>query len=384
MATFTDCTPSAIDITQALSNKPIPNLSAALAAEPKSFTPIGEVSSDVAAGTAFHENAPDLLFVAEYVYSNKVLGVLVVWEDYYAATHYEVHRRNLLSATPDWERIIFLGRGTLNIETTRFLPYIEQVLGLKANKLPMYAVLDTSVQQDKIYEYKIVAGYYPKSAKMDYALLLRSKALMNYIPIKDATVTLRQFASSALGSEDYAWIIALLNLDVSYLGSSYDNATLWDKVGTRKEMMVPKDPADLVRVIAESIHVFGAQETIKNLLASLHDSYAANVFNPLVVQSIDDKTQTLSWDKLNTLMLNAYPNYKILTEKTAARATTTSSLSNIHVIQYTGKATFDSIGQITLMMLRLNSLLLVVQNINSKTGDAQIRALQTNSGGYSK
>src|SRR3990167_8045388 len=119
-----------------------------------------ETKSAASAGPSsgnFVDLEPKILFITEYIVSDEYVGLLIVWEKYFNATHYEVFKRNVFGFKSNFERILFLDSNSLSEERAHYMDYINNVLGFSSvSESDVYVVLDTFVKQDRIYEYKSV------------------------------------------------------------------------------------------------------------------------------------------------------------------------------------------------------------------------------------
>ena len=117
---------------------------------------------------------PDILFIADYIVENELLGSLLVIDRYFDATHYEFYKRNVFNKESKFERILFLDFENLEQETSKYMSYINDVLGFKElQKSQIFVIFDHLVKKDRIYEYNVKAARVPKNvSEVDYYMLL--------------------------------------------------------------------------------------------------------------------------------------------------------------------------------------------------------------------
>src|SRR3990167_10109269 len=68
----------------------------------------------------FVDLEPKILFITEYIVGDEYVGLLIVWERYFNATHYEVFKRNVFGFKSDFERILFLDSNSLSEERAHY------------------------------------------------------------------------------------------------------------------------------------------------------------------------------------------------------------------------------------------------------------------------
>jgi hypothetical protein len=327
--------------------------------------------------TAKRENAQkfstgrtELMFVAEYAPQDTFIGTLLVWERYYSATHYEVYKRNITSSSTSWSRILFIDKASLTTETESFKPYIKDKLGLDIDR-NYYAILDTGVKDDRIYEYKVVASFYPTSSEIDFSSILESKGLVTFIDATNSADTVFEVSAKTLGSESFAWIIALLNDRVSFFGrAAATNPAHFDG----SKVIIPKTMTHIVQIIQESIHFFGIKSTFLNLLNKTRAANTLDDFFRLAVVSVDEQKNVMSYTEFMralTGQLPAFSNLNKLIQGSQAKPTTAPlDVYRIQLMKqavekipvsiptYDDVTSFDNITSLTLMFFRINSILI--------------------------
>lgn len=378
MATIIDFTPAALDI-DAIAT--ILTTTGSIPDAPIAPIATTNAAGDTALGTQFASSAPDILFIAEYAPQNQPsLGAMIVWEDYYNATHYELYRRDYMAMDDAWKRVLIVDKTHLATETAQFKPYIENTLKL-ALPNSYYAILDTGIGADRITEYKIVASSYPTAANVDLGLVLNSKGHLRGVPVstREPTQTVFDFSLDVFGSPDFAWIISLLNVGVPYFGMQPATKPLADWVGT-SPVLVPFNVNTVAKAVEESISIFGLQATLKNLLLAGTkdvDHVASNAFYASVADAANDNSITLSYRKLQQSLINynknALPiplfggdtivptNLRIaafLPGTGSIAPVSAAASASLPTFNYDDQTVFNSINGLTMMFLRINSLYL--------------------------
>ncbi len=368
MATVIDYSPSAID-TESLSQA-----TEQVVKEygvPKGTANVYEnVTSRRDYAEIFANGRPELIFVAEYAPQEEFIGTLLVWERYYTATHYEIYKRNITSASTSWSRILFIDKASLVTETGNFKPYIQDKLGLDINR-DYYAILDTGVKDDRIYEYKVVASYYPTSYDIDLAAILQSKGLVTAVDIANNRDTVFEVSQKTLGSESFAWIISLLNDKVAFFGRV---AAMNPAKFPSGKVLIPKTMNHIVQIIQESIHFFGIKSTFLNLLDRTRVVGYLDDFFKAAVVSVDEQKNVMSYTEFMRALngqLPAFSNLNKLIQGSQAKPTSNPfdqlrilamrvavEKLPISIPTYDDVTTFDNITSLTLMFFRINSILI--------------------------
>ncbi len=328
-------------------------------------------------GENFAANAPDILFVAEYALpGQESQGALVVWENYYNATHYEVFKRVYTAQDDAWKRIFIIDSGHLATETAQYKPYIENRLGLNID-IGYYAILDTDVAVDQIVEYKVAAGNYPNSADLDFEILLRSQGQLSTVPV-NSTDKLTDFSNRVFGSPDYGWLIALLNPGAQYFGKKAAMTPLSQFIGPTA--YVPNDLSFIPRALQESIYYFGLKATFTNLFNYTRDTVdviGTTDFFQLVVDSIDESKNALSYSVLQQKLQQAYPRYAdYMTQLRNGKLPN----SPLDIPNYSDDNRFNSLSDFTYTFLRVNTMLVGVLYANDNDLKVVLQSILQNLG----
>jgi len=265
-------------------------------------------------------DAPKMLFVADYVVQEKVIGALVVWEDYSDSTHYEVFRKNLFQSGAIFERILFLDKQSLEEERTRLFPYVTDILGITSlQESKVFLMNDTKVGADRIYQYKISAVRIPESAAdVDYDMILISKNIVSQVSLESSsTLNIFDFAEVNLGSRDLAWVISLMN-DANagqmrfFARGALQNALvnleplILDGVPT---IFSPRSLVDIMCVIQESAALFGFKPTMGHLIDVIGG--LDPTFRTAFLDSID-ANEVFSFDLFRDIIRNEAPQFDIV------------------------------------------------------------------------
>ena len=214
---------------------------------------------------------PEMIFTAEYYVNDKLIGNLLCFEKFYDATHYEVWKKNLFLPSARYERILFIDIRTLKEETIAFSNYVKNVLGLRDfDENEHFLILDDQVKPDRIYQYRCKGILVPTSADtVDYDMILESKGLLNENTIsQDSAATLFDYAGVTLGSKDLAWILALVNENLSFFGKDPSTVPLSKLLQNDVSISVPKSIDDVICILKESVGVFGLRASIEHLFAA--------------------------------------------------------------------------------------------------------------------
>jgi hypothetical protein len=225
----------------------------------------------------FINNNANLLFTMEYQKEDGTfVGVLVAWEKYVSlgqtllldkkidisteATHYELFKRNVFSKFGEYDRIIFVDKESLKKETKYFISYVEKVLNKKINKDEIFIILDKSVKQDRIYDYKVKGAFVPKHyIEVYYDVILKGRNKLTNKLI-DPTLSLDNLAKALFGAHRYAWILALVNPDIIYF-----NTELVVSGVKKNTIQIPNKIEDVMTIIKESISMFGLKNTFRTI-----------------------------------------------------------------------------------------------------------------------
>lgn len=214
----------------------------------------------------FSEKRPNILFICDYVVAEQKIGALIVFEKYFDATHYEIFKDNKFDNDPNFERILFLNVEALKEETKRFLPYVRDILGFELDETTCFIVLDDNIKIDRIYEYFIRAAFVPNDVKeIVHTSIMKSKHQLNTVEV-GSTQSVLSLAVSLFSSQQMAWIIALLNPKIPFFGKSAIDLKVFD---IQKMVLIPKDNNDLMKIIKDSIYLFGAKICLSSLVSNL-------------------------------------------------------------------------------------------------------------------
>lgn len=265
----------------------------------------------------FAEDKPNILFISDYIVDGKFIGVLIVFEKYLNATHYEVFKKNKFDNEPKFERILFLGSEALAQETKNFLPFLASV-GFNLDENSIFAILDNSLKQDRIYEFFIRAGRVPQRIdELDFGLIMESKNMINTIE-PHVNSSSRWIAASLLGTSDLSWIVALLNDFVSFFGNEF----FFPGYG---QIILPKNTEKFMNIINDAIDLFGAKVTLSHLLNILGARFKFDVskkktgyLNDDIFRafsnSIDESNGIFSFDVFKNDLVERSKDFKALTD----------------------------------------------------------------------
>lgn len=263
---------------------------------------------------------PEVIFVSEYIVEDQFAGSLLVWEKYLDATHYEIFKRNIFSQNSEFERILFLDKASLEEEKNRLVTYVRDILGfseLDENEIMIF--LDHRVKEDRIYEYKVRATRIPQQpSDIDYDLALESKDLLTPIPLTDtSTVTLSDFAGVTLGSEDMSWILSLVNENVRHFGRGAVEKSLVELIQQKQEpidgefpLVMPKNIGDLLKIISESIALFGVRESFGHVVDVMGG--LTKEFRCAFIDAIDETRDVFSYDRFKLVISAQLPVFELL------------------------------------------------------------------------
>ncbi len=310
----------------------------------------------------FASNNPDILFVSEYFFDGVLLGSLIVFEKYLNATHYEIFKRNIFSKNTDFERILFIDADSLEKETKNFENYISSVLGIDLPKGTYYAILDTIIKEDRIYEYKMKAGFFPRNYKFEYEPIFESRDLVHKVPVPGAEFTIFSFAESMFGSPDYAWIISLMNESIPFFGRKALKGSLSE---FSLSVNVPKDLNHVLGAIRESIHFFNIRNTFQNILNILkpRTTNELNEFYNLIPLSVDDNKGVLNFSNFKTRLLSKFIVFKstltlLSSSDVLAKDAISKKLPTVVIPSFEGEEILYSIEGLTVCLKRLNAILM--------------------------
>lgn len=330
----------------------------------------------------FINSEPELLFVCEYFVDGVSIGVLCVWERFPDATHYEVFKKNLFSADAKFERVLFLDSVRLEEETTYYIDYIQKVLGISINQDEIYIMLDTTIKEDRIYEYRIRAARVPKAAaEVDYDFILEGKKLTKEVAVDDVSVnTIFDFAGVTLGSKDLAWTIAVMNETVPYFGRGpfekpIGSLDLPLNENQDKFIMLANDSQNILKIFNESISLFNLKDTITNLINSLGGLPVD--FREAFLDSVDEVAKTFSYDFFKKQIRSKSPVYNLILDVSETanikKADVTSRLSKLSIALPTdkGSESLSSVEKLTRILAFVNKTFLAVIYAQDDTGKLQ-------------
>lgn len=319
----------------------------------------------------FINTEPELLFVCEYFVDDASVGLLLVWERMLDATHYEVFKKNLFSERNKFERVLFLDAISLEEETSYYLDYVQNTLGISLNKEEIFIILDTSIKEDRIYEYKIRSARVPKNAtEVDYDFVLSGKKLVNEVAVDDVSRnTLFDVAGITLGSKDLAWTISLVNETVPFFGrgpyekslGSFDLPTNQDK---DKFILMAINNEDVMKIFNESIALFELKETLLNLIASLGGLPVD--FREAFMDSVDEIAGTFSYDFFKKEIKTKSPVFSLVLDVAESAENKNFAVTNrlsklsINLPSETGSESFSSIQKLTKILNFVNKTFLAV------------------------
>jgi len=316
----------------------------------------------------YTSDEPEILFIAEYIVEDEFVGALVVWENYYDSTHYEVFKRNLFDTDTSFDRILFLDKASLVEEREHFVGYIKDVLGFKDLEEGNYfVILDTIIKEDRIYEYKISASRVPKAAReVDYDFVLESKNLLNPALLSlGSENTLFDFAEGSLGARDLAWVVALANDEFDFFGrkavesslSSFFSNPTFDTF----DVQVPKNINDILSIVDDSISLFGIKNTFLHLVDSLGG--LPELFKSAFEASVDETRNVFSFDQFVSIVSPQIPILQLIFEVSESRdPRALVALSQLSVIlpRETGSESLSSMTGLSRIMKFVNEFYLLV------------------------
>jgi hypothetical protein len=276
------------------------------------------------------EDEPHVIFVSEYFVDEEFVGLLVCFEQYRNSTHYEVFKRNVFGKNANFRRILFLDSPSLEKELDDFLPYVHEALGLGAlDREDVFIILDTNVQQDRIYEYTVSADKVPTDAReVDYDLILELEDKLVETDFV-GNRTLFSYSKDVLEptNGDFAWLIALVNEFVTFFGRATATQPLSQRLGDRGrafsavelddpsagyKIFVPKAFEDVLNIYRESVNLFGVERTFSLLLNRLGG--LPGQFSGVARRSLDEESGLFSYDSFRSQIESIVPVVKLITE----------------------------------------------------------------------
>jgi hypothetical protein len=196
------------------------------------------------------------------------------------ATHYEVYRKNHASPNSGYKKIGMNTYGQLIEERDRglgkgLLPYVREVLKMdNVNDSSLLYFLDTNIEADAIYSYKIIAIRVCENEMVDYAYAIRSAGFLDSIPIQQLgshqSNRLVNMSSKLYGDPRFRWMISLVNRNVDYFGNRDARTTSPPTTSPEDTLLnYVNNVSHLNRMIKESVSKFGAYKTYIHLFKQL-------------------------------------------------------------------------------------------------------------------
>jgi hypothetical protein len=326
----------------------------------------------------FINDEPELIFVAEYMVDDELVGSILVWEKYRDATHYEIFKKNLFSQDDDYQRILFLDNKSLEEERERLIPYIRETLGFTdMDEKNMFIFLDHRVKNDRIYEYKVKAARVPQvAAEIDFDLALESQDLMGKVPLSENNISnVFEFAGKTLQSEDLAWVLALLNEDIGLFGefaATNDLVSIVSKSaaargvqnpfqGGKFDVLIPNNMQDLLNLVSESISLFGIRETFGHIVDVIGG--LSKEFRCSFIDAFDETRNVFSYDRFKRVITHQLPVFQLLlnlAESNSAQDKRALSQLSITLPTNKGSESVTSMDGLSKVFKYLNDVLIVV------------------------
>lgn len=314
-------------------------------------------------------DAPELIFVAEYMVDDERIGSLVCWEKYLDSTHYEVFKRNTFQSNSKFERVLFLDSKNLEEETKNFMTYVKDTLGFRElNEDNVFIVLDHSMKEDRIYEYTVRASRFPSAAEdVDFDIILKSRDRLNTTRVTNRSRnTVFDLAGAVLGSEDLGWMVSLSNDPLFFFGKEPLERSVASFLAEGSEetafsVNVPKNTNEIFCMIAESISFFGVRPTFRNLLRKLKG--LSDEFLKTSVQSLDEVNGMFSYDFFRERIKKQVPVFNLLlniVESGDPISTKRLSALSINVPNNVGKELVTSLEGITKVIKFINDTFIAI------------------------
>jgi hypothetical protein len=311
---------------------------------------------------------PEMLFVAEYVVDDNNIGVLIVWEKLPGSTHYELFKKNVFQNDPKFERILFLDVKSIEEETSNYTEYLKDVIGVGIDENNICVVLDTSIKEDRIYEYKIRAARVPSVPReVEYEYIMKSKNLLKYVTIDETTSSdLFSFTGAILGSNDLAWSVALLNKGIPFFGrSAIEKPINSFSIGRSKEgdrfIFVSENVGDILLIINDSISLFSIKPTFNRLLLSLGG--ISEDFRNSFLDSIDEPSQEFSFDTFRNSVKSKFPIFNMVLQiSNSANIQAKQELSTLSIVVPldVGSVSLRSIDDVTKVLIFVKKFIIAV------------------------
>lgn len=326
----------------------------------------------------FANNEPEITMISEYIVDEQSLGVLIVFEKYYDATHYELFKQNIFAGTK-FERILFLDAKSLKDETDRYSRYLSDYIGMKIDFNKHFIVFDPLVKEDRIYEYKIKASRVPsKVTEVDFDFIVESKGLGAKREV-DKTIksSLFDFAGSTLGSRDLGWLISLLNEKVPFFGRvAQDN--LYGLIQPESNILFVNNTQNVLNIIKDSFSLFGEKITLShivNVLGGLGSDFIAS-FN----SAINETSKTFSYANFISSIRNKVPIYSLIltVSESSNNADALNKLSKLSITLPTtkiGNESYLSIEGLTKIFNFVNGIYLTVIYSQDNNNSVEIKKI---------
>jgi len=316
----------------------------------------------------YTSNIPKLLFVVEYVVSGEFLGCLLVWKKYLDSTHYEIFKKNIFSklsgGTQDSEfnRVLFLSVKDLEKERSYYVDYIRQIGDFVINEDDILIFHDPHIKKDRIYQYKIVATKVPqKISEIDYNFILlhKEKAYITEVHPESSELDMYNNSAKIFGDRRHAWVMSLLNDSLRFFSPNSVNVPISNFL-VNNEIVMPTDykASDIMKIIDDSIFLFGVKDTYKQVLSLIGG--LPDIFFDIFVESIDPVDRIFYTDKFNSRVAN-----EIIVTKT------TISDSEQTVEEFLKAFSFPPVNNITKeqLNLRLQAVIEALENKNATFSD---------------
>ncbi|MEK6882251.1 MAG: hypothetical protein AABY22_21715, partial [Nanoarchaeota archaeon] len=302
----------------------------------------------------FINSEPKILFVSEYGDKNLV-GCLVVWEKFLNATHYEIFKRNLFAFNSKFERILFLDANSLQEETKQYMNYINQVIGFSSlSEQNIFAILDTFIKEDRIYEYKIKASFVPnKVSDIEYDSILEGKDLLKKTDIFPRNIF--DFSLLALGNPELAWIVSLVNENLGFFGRN-SSGRLLTELTKNSFVFVPKNINDVFQMFGDSVSLFGLKQTFSFILEFL-EGLTSDIIS-IAANSVDVEKGTFSFDKFKTDIQSISPLFSLILSTSSSDKITELAKISVIIPQNSGSVSLFSIEGLTTVFNFINNVFL--------------------------
>lgn len=301
----------------------------------------------------FLDNQPHILFTCDYVVDEQEIGALIVFQKYFDATHYEVFKDNKFDNDPEFERILFLNSEALKEETKRFLPYVRDILGFELDETSCFIILDDNIKKDRIYEYFIRAAFLPSDIRqIIYTVIMKSKDQLKTVEV-GTNQSVLSLALSLLSSQQFAWIISLLNPKIPFFGKSAVDTNIFD---IQKNVLIPKNNDDLMKIIKDSIYLFGAKIALSSLISDLGSARnQLGILNEEITQifidSIDESRGFFSADFFRKKMIEVSNSFKLFSNIAGSSGESEKKKqlfsAGVSVPAVTGELSFNSLQSLS-------------------------------------